>query len=194
MLIRFLFLLLFALTALARAEEPLPPEEAFRFSARAIDAKTIEARWQITDGYYMYREKFKFALEGGTLGSPKLPAGKLKDDEIFGKVETYRKEVKILLPVEAAGPVTLKAVSQGCWDGGICYPPLNQQAALDLAGAPSTTAASPAPTRPTGPPRRPRPTKARASPACSRATTWPWCCLASSASACCSRSRPASSR
>jgi thiol:disulfide interchange protein DsbD len=144
MLIRFLFLLLFALTGMARAEEPLPPEQAFRFSARAIDSKTIEARWQITDGYYMYRDKFKFVLEGGTLGTPKLPAGKLKDDEIFGKVETYRKEVKILLPVEATGPVTLKAVSQGCWDGGICYPPLNQQTVLDLAGAPSSATTSPA--------------------------------------------------
>jgi thiol:disulfide interchange protein DsbD len=70
MLIRFLFLLLLALTGLARAEEPLPPEQAFRFSAQMIDAKTIEARWQITDQYYMYRDKFKFALEGGTLGAP----------------------------------------------------------------------------------------------------------------------------
>ena len=132
MLIRFLFLLLFALTGMARAEEPLPPEEAFRFSARAIDAKTIEARWQITDGYYMYRDKFKFMLEGGTLGVPKLPQGKVKDDEIFGKVETYRKEVKILIPVEAAGALSLKAVSQGCWDGGICYPPINQEARIEL--------------------------------------------------------------
>jgi thiol:disulfide interchange protein DsbD len=144
MLIRFLFLLLFALANVARAEEPLPPEEAFRFSARTIDAKTIEARWQITDGYYMYRDKFKFVLEGGTLGAPKLPPGKVKDDEIFGKVETYRKEVKILLPVEATGPVTLKAVSQGCWDGGICYPPLNQQAALELTAGGSPAAPLPA--------------------------------------------------
>jgi thiol:disulfide interchange protein DsbD len=145
MLIRFLFLLLFSLTAAARAEEPLPPEEAFRFSARSIDTKTIEARWQITDGYYMYRDKFKFVLEGGTLGVPKMPPGKMKDDEIFGKVETYRKEVKILLPVEATGSVTLRAVSQGCWDGGICYPPLNQQAALDLPGATGSAVATPAP-------------------------------------------------
>ncbi|MDP1734899.1 MAG: protein-disulfide reductase DsbD [Sulfuritalea sp.] len=145
MLIRFLFLLLFALTGLARAEEPLPPEEAFRFSARAIDAKTIEARWQITDQYYMYRDKFKFVLDGGTLGTPKLPPGKIKDDELFGKVETYRKEVKILLPVEAAGPVTLKAVSQGCWDGGICYPPINQEARIELvaAGTPAVASAAP---------------------------------------------------
>ncbi len=145
MLIRIFFLLLLALTGTAGAEEPLPPEEAFRFSARAIDAKTIEARWQITDGYYMYRDKFKFVLEGGTLGTPKLPPGKVKEDENFGKVETYRKDVKILLPVEAAGTVTLKAVSQGCWDGGICYPPINQEAKLDLAATGGSAAPGVAP-------------------------------------------------
>jgi len=156
MLIRLSFLLLCALTGLARAEEPLAPEQAFRFSAKAIDADTIEARWQIVDGYYMYRDKFKFVLEGGTLGTAKLPPGKMKEDDLFGKVETYRKEVKILLPVKATGAVTLKAVSQGCWDGGICYPPLNQDAKLELAaatGAPGSAApqampvaAAPAPT------------------------------------------------
>ena len=143
MLIRCLLLLLFALAGLVRAEEPLAPDEAFRFSARAVDARTVEARWAIADGYYMYRDKFKFALDGGALGTPLLPPGKIKDDELFGKVETYRAEVKILLPVEATGPLTLKAVSQGCWDGGICYPPLNQQAVIELAaasGKPSTTA------------------------------------------------------
>lgn len=143
MLMRLLFLLLLAFTGPTYAEEPLPPEQAFRFSARAIDARTIEARWQITDQYYMYRDKFKFALDGGTLGAPSLPPGKVKDDEIFGKVEIYRKEVKILLPVEAVGLVTLKAISQGCWDGGICYPPINQEARLDLASAGSAVAPAP---------------------------------------------------
>jgi len=141
MLIRLLFLLLYAVTGLVWAEEPLPPEDAFRFSARMVDAKTIEARWQITDGYYMYRDKFRFAADGGSLGAPTLPAGKIKEDEIFGKVETYRKEVKVLLPVEATGPVTLKVASQGCWDGGICYPPLNQKALLDPAAASAAAAA-----------------------------------------------------
>jgi thiol:disulfide interchange protein DsbD len=145
MLIRFLLLLLFALSVSARAEEPLAPEQAFRFSARAVDAKTIEASWQITDGYYLYRDKFKFTLEGGTLGAPKFPPGKMKDDELFGKIETYRKEAKILLPVEAAGAVTLKVVSQGCWDGGICYPPLKQEAKLEhLAATPTISAVPPA--------------------------------------------------
>jgi thiol:disulfide interchange protein DsbD len=147
MLIRLMFLLLLMVSGPIRAEEPLPPEQAFRFSARAVDAKTIEASWQITDQYYMYRDKFKFAAEGGTLGAAKYPPGNVKDDENFGKVETYRKEVKILIPVEAAGAVTLKAVSQGCWDGGICYPPINHEARVDmLAAAAPAGAVSTAPT------------------------------------------------
>jgi thiol:disulfide interchange protein DsbD len=152
MLIRFLALLFFwaaiPLHALA-AEEPLEPEQAFRFSARAVDAKTVEARWQITNAYYMYREKFRFAVEPATvkLGTPVFPKGEVHDDENFGKVETYRKEVKILLPVEGANPgdtLTLKVSSQGCWDKGVCYPPTPQQAKVTLASAssPVSSAAS----------------------------------------------------
>jgi thiol:disulfide interchange protein DsbD len=188
MLIRLMFLLLLMVSGPIRAEEPLPPEQAFRFSARAVDAKTIEASWQITDQYYMYRDKFKFAAEGGTLGAAKYPPGKVKDDENFGKVETYRKEVKILIPVEAAGAVTLKAVSQGCWDGGICYPPINHEARVDMVAA-AAPAGAVSQRRLLQEPRRPvRPaTKPRASRVCSKATTWRWCWPASSASACCCR-------
>ncbi|MDP2793658.1 MAG: protein-disulfide reductase DsbD [Sulfurisoma sp.] len=147
MLIRILTLLLFWTTAPAfAAEEPLEPEQAFKFSVRAIDARTIEARWQITGGYYMYREKFRFSAEPATLrlGTPVFPKGEVHEDENFGKVETYRKEVKILLPIEggAAGEtVTLKVSSQGCWDKGVCYPPTPQQAKVTLAAA----SAAPAP-------------------------------------------------
>jgi thioredoxin:protein disulfide reductase len=141
-LIRLLPLLLgLAASPLFAAEEPLEPEQAYQFSARAIDAKTVEARWQIADGYYMYREKIRFATDAATvkLGEPKFPAGKVKDDEFFGRVETYRQEVKILIPVEAGGAqtLTLKATSQGCWDQGICYPPTPQTATIKLIAASS---------------------------------------------------------
>ena len=150
MLIRTLLLLLAACAGLAGAAEPLDPEQAYKFSARVVDAKTLEARWQIADGYYMYRDKFKFAAEpaGLTLGKPTLPPGKKKHDDIFGEVETYRNEVKILVPIEAGAvpgsTVTLKAVSQGCADLGICYPPLPQQATLTLVAASSPPANPPA--------------------------------------------------
>ncbi len=148
MLKRLLFVVLLGLLNLACADEPLPPEQAFRFSARVVDAATVEARWQIADGYYMYRDKFKFVVDGAKLGTPKFPPGKMKEDELFGKVETYRKDVKILLPVSGGSAITLKAVSQGCWDQGICYPPLNQEAKLTLpAAAPATLATPASPTK-----------------------------------------------
>ena len=47
MLIRFLFLLLFALTGMARAEEPLPPEQAFRFARRQITRPRFCCRYDL---------------------------------------------------------------------------------------------------------------------------------------------------
>jgi len=122
----------------ALAQDVLEPEKAFRFSVRALDDRTIEVRYRIEDGYYMYREKFAFAVEPATarLGAPQLPAGEIKQDEFFGRVETYRKGVAIRIPVEAGtGALKLAATSQGCADIGICYPPLTQNAEIVLASA-----------------------------------------------------------
>ncbi len=125
-------------------EDFLEPELAFRFSARALDANTLEARWQIADGYYMYRDKFRFELAGGTLGKPNLPPGKVKQDENFGKVEIYRKDVRIALPITRTPgtmSVTLKAVAQGCADAGLCYTPQTTSISIKLP-APVAAAAA----------------------------------------------------
>ncbi len=138
MLIRFLLAaLLWLAAASGYAAEPMDPAQAYRFSARALDDKTIEAEWKIADGYYLYRDKIQFETVPATvkLGTPKFPAGKIKDDEFFGKIETYRGDLKIAIPVESGGGAgfTLKGTSQGCWDEGVCYPPLTQEATIKLA-------------------------------------------------------------
>ncbi len=130
----------------AHAEEFLDPEVAFKFSARALDANTLEAHWQIADGYYMYRDRFKFEVDGATLGTPQKPAGKVKHDENFGTVEIYRKDVRITLPIQrAAGgtSVTLKTVSQGCADAGLCYTPQSESITLKLPALVSAAVAAP---------------------------------------------------
>ena len=117
----------------------LEPEQAFKISARALDGQTLEVRYQIAEGYYLYKEKFKFQAEPSdvVLGAPQLPAGKVKQDEYFGKVETYRHDLVIRLPYTrgSASRITLKAVSQGCADVGVCYPPQTQVVKVDLPGA-----------------------------------------------------------
>ena len=131
------FALLIA-TSPASAQQPrlLEPERAFAFSVQAVDESTVEARFAIANGYYLYREKLKFSVEPVALAStPVLPPGKMKHDEFFGNVETYRGAVAVRLPLQGAQPggtVTIKAESQGCADAGVCYPPQLQKLTVTL--------------------------------------------------------------
>jgi len=143
-----LWLVLIVVTpwAAGAEDELLEPDAAYRFSAAAKDANTVQAEWNIADGYYMYRDKFRFktATSGVTLGEPAFPKGKIKKDEFFGEMEVYRGRVVIDIPVtRAAGApraIELTATSQGCADLGVCYPPHTQTARLTLLAAAPTRA------------------------------------------------------
>lgn len=114
------------LASLAHADDFLDPSVAFRFNATEA-AHEVDVHFKIADGYYLYRERFQFAVKGGaaTLGTAQLPAGHIKFDPTFQKnVETYRGDLTVRVPVQAAsGPFDLVVTSQGCADAGICYPP-----------------------------------------------------------------------
>ena len=114
----------------------LPPERAFQFDARALDERNVEVRFTVAPGYYLYREQFRFAAADATLGAPAIPAGKVKFDETFQKdVETYRGELRIVVPVvQAPQRLRLVVTSQGCADKGLCYPPMDSAADVALAG------------------------------------------------------------
>ncbi len=131
----------------------MPNERAFAFGARALDERTVEARFVIADGYYLYREKLKFTLAPGTLGTVSLPPGKLKEDEFFGRVETYRHAIEVRLPLQTSAPgqaVIVSAESQGCADIGVCYPPQVQKVTVVLPAA----GGKPGPVVEAAPPRK----------------------------------------
>ena len=147
-LCKYLFLLYFlcgTLVVSAAQPELLEPEKAFRFSARVLDASNIEVRYQIAEGYYLYRERFAFAAEPAAvkLGAAQIPQGKMKKDEFFGEVQTHRGEIKIIVPVTegADGKVALIATSQGCADVGVCYVPMDSKIQLTMAGGAAMVAA-----------------------------------------------------
>ncbi|APR04057.1 protein-disulfide bond corrector protein DsbC [Thauera chlorobenzoica] len=170
----WLLAMLASLFASAAHANPIAPEKAFALRAQALDAQTVEVVFEVTKDYYLYGDKFRFEAEPATVvfGTPEKPAGERHRDEFFGEVETHRGELRILLPVQAPAGLTrfeLIATSQGCWDGGICYPPTTQSAAIDLAAprnrpqaasSANCSAATP-PRQPRPPPWRPSPTPAR---------------------------------
>ncbi|MDR8079620.1 protein-disulfide reductase DsbD [Burkholderia cenocepacia] len=148
-LLSFVFVL-GGLSAARAADDFLDPSVAFKFSASESPGQ-VDVRFKIANGYYMYRERFAFAVKSGqaTLGEPQYPAGHVKFDQTFQKnVETYRDEVVVHVPVkQAAGPFELAVTSQGCADEGICYPPAEHVmkvdgAALGAASSSGDTAAA----------------------------------------------------
>ena len=123
--------------AAATIDDLLEPEQAFKLSVRVLDPGTVEVQFHIADGYYMYRDKFQFAVAGSEvkLGPAEFPPGEIKKDEFFGTVETYRKQLAIRLPLEGnAAKLALEVTSQGCADIGVCYPPTTQRVELRPTG------------------------------------------------------------
>lgn len=113
----------------------LPPEQAFKISAKAIAADQIEVSWDIAEGYMLYRNNMRFESKTGPikLGEPVFPEGKTKHDEFLGDVIHYRKNLKVpirLLAVNEASSIQLLVQYQGCADRGVCYTP--QKATLDI--------------------------------------------------------------
>ncbi len=137
-------LALLALPLLASAQinpdDLLPVDDAFALEAHA-EADAVRLRWQIADGYYLYRHAFRFDTDspGLVLGEPRIPPGEATVDEFFGETETYRGSVEVVLPLRqrpANGTVSLNVRSQGCADLGVCYPPHRQTVTLDLPPSP----------------------------------------------------------
>lgn len=134
----------------------LDPEKAFVMQAEMIGSSgtgastnasaTALLTFKIAPGYYMYRDRFAFALssQDAKLGSAIFPAGKIKFDPTFNKeMELYFNTLKIQLPIDlnnstnqsATGskplaPINLTVTGQGCAEAGLCYPPMDFVAKL----------------------------------------------------------------
>ena len=122
---------LFGGTTSAGSSEILTAEEAFQLSAQGSSGKDrLIVRWDIADGYYLYRDKFALATEDDDirLREFSVPPGKLKSDPDFGQVEVNYRNVEIQVPVERISNGTvqfdLEVRYQGCKEDSICYPPI----------------------------------------------------------------------
>ncbi|MCG2633344.1 MAG: protein-disulfide reductase DsbD [Gammaproteobacteria bacterium] len=130
--------------------EFLPVDRAFVPSVVASTPEEIKLNFAIAEGYYLYREKFKFSLspEGvALLGTPRLPPGEVEEDPYIGATEIYRRNLELVLPLQAvegagADGLVLAVEYQGCADAGLCYAPETRRFELAMAGQPSNSSSA----------------------------------------------------
>ncbi len=143
-----LVLLLGGVSAFASSTptEFLQPDKAFAMTAEVVDGNNLLAHWKIADGYYMYRDKFRFKLvnpDNVSLGNAELPPGITKNDQFFGRIQVFHDYVEARIPLErstaSASDVVLELTYQGCAEAGLCYPPITRQVKLSLPEAVTTT-------------------------------------------------------
>ena len=107
----------FASIAAKPAAELLDPEQAFRPQIRLQDRKTLEVRFEVVPGYYLYRDRIRVDAE--LMASPagkeasrrsdagakptknrymlQLPPGRSVDDPTFGKVDIFDKSTTFVV-------------------------------------------------------------------------------------------------
>lgn len=129
----------------AASNQPLEVNEAFRLRVEAADAGITRLIWDVEPGYYLYRERIQVTVpEGVELVERRDASGDMKDDPLFGQVEVYHNlaEVALLLGhAEGADDSADLTVSyQGCWEGGICYPPVTKT--VSVSDLPATAGLS----------------------------------------------------
>lgn len=109
------------------ADQPhfLPVDEAFQVTAQLTAENRIQLVWNIADAYYLYRHRLEFSsAENSLLGEVVIPDGLKKQDDYFGEVEVYYRELSVHLPIETRADLFSVTVEyQGCADAGLCYPP-----------------------------------------------------------------------
>ena len=112
--------------------EPLEIEEAFKFKAQA-KKNIIKISFMMNKGYYLYKEKFKFALDGEIIESKIIswPLSENFDDPNFGLVQVFKKSDSLYLPIDNIEKKhTLVIYFQGCTQDGFCYIPFKKEISL----------------------------------------------------------------
>ncbi len=111
-----------ALAALQQGSQFLPVEQAFVMDFRQQENK-LQVSFTIADGYYLYKDKFKFAGVDTAFSHPQYPKGVMIKDEYFGESEVYFHQVVLDIPLSQIGTeALLKLRYQGCAEAGLCYP------------------------------------------------------------------------
>ena len=122
---------------LQKVSHPLPVDKAFNLSAILLDNNTLLVRWLVQPDYYLYKDKILFSFEDASIENINFPESVTKNDEFFGEVSVFNAplEVKVDLNNSERDSVLVTIDHQGCWEGGVCYPPQTDRLEVDFEGS-----------------------------------------------------------
>ncbi|MDR9467461.1 protein-disulfide reductase DsbD [Marinospirillum sp.] len=120
-------------------EDFLSPEQAFQSEAW-VEGSQVFIRWDIAEGYYLYRDQLEISLEDDQnlkIEQVDFSSTITNEDEYFGVTEVYYDTA--LMAAQLSGErqtdtLTVNLRYQGCADAGLCYPPQRSQLQVDLTG------------------------------------------------------------
>ena len=123
-----------------KVSHPLPVDKAFNLSAILLDNNTLLVRWLVQPDYYLYKDKILFSFEDASIKNINFPESVTKNDEFFGEVSVFNTplEVKVDLNNSERDSVLVTIDHQGCWEGGVCYPPQTDRLEVDFEGSKKT--------------------------------------------------------
>jgi len=119
----------------SESQDPRLVDEVFTLSSEILPNNQLLLRWDILDAYYLYDNKMKFTIADKDVVEVSRSKSKLKEDPLFGKVNVYYHSSEIVLNIEQykqQGFIDLRVQYQGCWDGGVCYPPVSKMLNIAL--------------------------------------------------------------
>ena len=127
-----LVIIFYAAAFSASAEEvftgtvPLEADKAFVVDHMVTGPNEVVVRWQISENYYLYKDKFIFSSEDFYIDDVNFPPAAVKFDEFFGLSQVYYNVMETTLQIspKITGITMgiLEVAYQGCWEGGVCYP------------------------------------------------------------------------
>ena len=124
----------------------LQPEAAFQLSVSKQADGQLRLHWDISPGYYLYRQQMHVAQDPA--GEPlqvNWAGGTWKTDATYGESEVYQGQVTALVHAPQAQALTLGW--QGCAEAGLCYPPQTRRVVLADVQAPAPVQADAAAAR-----------------------------------------------
>ena len=122
---------LFSNMPVVTADNLLDVDQAFVLNVWQVEGESLLAAFDVTPGYYLYRDKLVFDITGDAMGQqPELPESLLMDDKFFGPTYIYPENFDVRIPLTRSSPnpgkLLLTATYQGCAKDLICYPPVTK--------------------------------------------------------------------